>query len=48
MICNQCGAYMTREEYCSDTSKADLDESFEVVWTCDDCGHTFTPKIHTV
>jgi len=41
MECFKCGGEMIREEMLVDTAKADLDDSFEAVWTCEDCGHEY-------
>ena len=44
--CYKCGGGMYKEERCIDTSKADLDESCETVWTCESCGHEWIQIIN--
>jgi len=44
MICKICGGEMYKEEICNDTSRADIDDSFDTVWICEECGNEYNPK----
>jgi hypothetical protein len=39
--CPECGADMYQEEVLvAKTTQADLDDSFEKMWVCEECGYT--------
>ena len=39
MFCNHCRGNMEREERIKETAQANLNESFDIFYICEDCGY---------